>query len=216
VERRSSLRATGFCIRSRIGVALQAEQVDVADPQHVRIGAAVGNMAGRASFDFHRLVLEDEWSLLIGMAREADSILRRRGPDLFRSDGAVHVVTIRTLNQTFIHAMVEGHLELGLLLQVAGVTKLRLRFHQQKFFGLRMVRRMAGDTTDVVLRVYRVDGVHVLSAAGVAAQTARIDSLRRSILEHEDLGLVAAARYVFRARTMAAFASLFRGTALFI
>lgn len=75
---------------------------------------------------------------------------------------------------------------------------------------------MARDTTDVVLRVYRVDGVHVLGAAGVAAQTARIDSLGRRVLEHKDSALVTPARYVVRARTMAAFASLFRGTALFI
>src|SRR5271170_3735742 len=79
-----------------------------------------------------------------------------------------------------------------------------------------MVRRMAGDATDVVLAVYRVDGVHVLSAAGVAGQTTRVDFLRRSTLEHKDLRFVTAARHVVGARTMAALAALVRRPAFCI
>jgi len=73
-----------------------------------------------------------------------------------------------------------------------------------------MVRRVAGDAADVILAVYRVDGVHVLSAAGVTRQTAGVDFFRRSILEHKDLGFVAATRHVIRARTVAALAALVR------
>ena len=108
-------------------MALQAEQVDVAHSQHVGIGASVRYVAGGAAFDLHGLVLEDERTLLIGMAGEADGILGRGGAYLLGADRAVNIVAVRALNQTLIHAMVEGHLELGLLLQVAGVTKLRLR-----------------------------------------------------------------------------------------
>src|SRR5271155_3558451 len=69
-----------------------------------------------------------------------------------------------------------------------------------------MVWRVAGDAADVILAVYRVDRVHVLSAAGVARQTAGVDFFRRSILEHKDLGFVAATRDVIRAGTVAALA----------
>ena len=214
VERRSGWRPAGFTPWSRTRMALQAQQIDIAYPQHVSIGASVGNVAGRAPLYFYRLVLEDEWPLLVDMARETDRILCRRGPHLLRSNRAVHVVAVRALNQAFIHAMVKRHLELGLLLQMACVAELRLRFHQEKLFGLRMVRRVARDATDGVLAVYRVDGVHVLSAAGMAGQTTRVDFLRRSILKYKDLGFVAAAGHVIGARTVATFATLFRRTAL--
>jgi hypothetical protein len=74
-----------------------------------------------------------------------------------------------------------------------------------------MVRRMAGDATDVVLAVYRVNGVHVLSATGVAGQATGVDFFRRSRLEDEDLGFVAAARNVVRTWSVAALATLLRG-----
>src|SRR5580698_4753053 len=72
---------------------------------------------------------------------------------------------------------------------------------------------MAGDAADAVLAVYRVDGVHVLSAAGVAGQTAGIDLFRRSILKYKDLGFVTAAGHVIGSRAMAALATLVRRSA---
>ncbi len=193
-------------------MALQTQQIDIANPQHVRIGSAVWNMAGRAAFDLDRLVFEDEWPLFIGMAGKTDRILCRRGPYLLRPASAVHIVAVRTLHQSLIHAMVERHFELRLLLQMAGVTKLGLRFYQQKLFGLRMVRRMARDATHIVLRVYRVDGIHVLRATGMTSQTAGVNFLRRSVLEYKNLGFVSAPSHMVRARPMAAFASLTRWT----
>jgi hypothetical protein len=91
---------------------------------------------------------------------------------------------------------------------MARVTQLRLRFDQQKLLGLRVMRRMAGDATDVILRMYRVDGVHVFRATGVTGHTAGVDFLRRSALEQEYFGFVAAARHMVRTRTMAALATL--------
>lgn len=67
---------------------------------------------------------------------------------------------------------------------------------------------MAGDATDIVLGVYRVDGIHMLRAARVATQTAGVDFFRRSILEHEYLRLVTAARHMVGSGTMATFATL--------
>ena len=120
------------------------------------------NVAGRAAFDFHRLMLEHKRPLLVGMAGEANRILRRRRPHLLWPHRSVQVVAVRALHQAFIHTMMKRHFELGLLLQMATVTKLGLRLGQQKLFGLRVVRRMAGDATDIVLRVSRVDRIHVL------------------------------------------------------
>src|ERR1700690_2630098 len=98
---------------------------------------------------------------------------------------------------------------------MARVAQLWLRFHQQEFLGLRMVRRMASDAADVVLGVYGVDGVHVLRAAGVATHTASIDLFGRNILEGKYLAYVAAARHMVGARSVAAFATLL-GQATFL
>jgi len=157
-------------------------------------------------------VLENERPLLVSVARKANRILRGRGPHLFGSDCAVRIMAIATLHQPFVYAMVEGHFELGLLLRVTRITQLRLRFRQQELFGGRMVRRMAGDATDVVLGVDRVDGVHVLSATSMATHAAGVYFLGRSVLEYEDLGFVAAARYVVGAGPVAALTSLVRWT----
>ena len=72
---------------------------------------------------------------------------------------------------------------------------------------------MAGDATDVILAVYRVNGVHVLSAAGVAGQTTGVDFFRRSVLEQEYLCFVAATCHVISAWTVATFAALVRRAA---
>ncbi len=216
VKRRSPGRAAGFCIGSDIGVALQTEQIDVAHPQHVRIRATMGNMAGRTAFDLYRLMLEDERSLFVGMAGKADGILRRRSSHLPRANRAVWIVAIRTLHQSLIHAMAKWHLELRFLLQMAGVTKLGLRLHQQELFGLRMVRRMTGNATDIVLGVNGVNGVHVLRAAFVAGHATSIDVLGRSVFEHKDFGFIAATSHVISARAVTTFAALLRWAALFI
>ena len=61
-------------------MALQAQQIDVAYSQHVDIGASMGKMARRASFNLYGLVLEHKGSLLVDVALEADGVLRLRGP----------------------------------------------------------------------------------------------------------------------------------------
>jgi hypothetical protein len=98
MERRGSGRASGFCVGGDIGMALQAEQIHVAHPQHVRIRVSMRNVAGRAAFDFHRLVLEHERALFVGVAGEADGVLRRRGSHLLRTNRTVWIVAIRTLH----------------------------------------------------------------------------------------------------------------------
>ncbi len=125
----------------------------------------------------------------------------------------MRVVAIGALNQPLVDAVVKGHFEFGFLAQVAPVAKLRLRLHQQEFLGLRVVRGMAGNATHVILRVHRVDSVHMLRAARVARHAAAIYFLCRSALEREDFRNIAAARNVGGPWAMAGFASLMRRTA---
>jgi hypothetical protein len=42
------------------------------------------------------------------------------------------VVTIRALHKSFFHPVMKRHIELRFHLQMAGVAKLRLRFHEQE------------------------------------------------------------------------------------
>jgi hypothetical protein len=104
-----------------------------------------------ASIDLYRLVFKRKRSLFIGVALEADRILRGGSPHLFGSHRAVHVVAIAALDQPFIHAMMEWHVELGFLLEMAGIAQLRLGLDEQKLGFGSVVRRMTGDATDVVL-----------------------------------------------------------------
>ena len=107
-------------------MALQANEVDVAQLQHVGIRTTVDQVAGLAAVGLHGLMFEDERALLVGMALEADCVLGGGSADLFGPFGAVHVVAIAALHEAFIHAMMEGHFKLSFLLEMAGVAELGL------------------------------------------------------------------------------------------
>ena len=85
VERRRSRRPAEAGLR----VALQAEQVYVAQLQHVGIRSAMHQMAGLAAINLHRLMLEYKRSLLVRVAREADRILGGRSAHLLGFHRAV-------------------------------------------------------------------------------------------------------------------------------
>lgn len=162
----------GSSAETRLRVALQAEQIYVAHLQHVRVWPTVGNVAGLAPLDFYRLVLEHIGPLLVGMALVADKILGGRGTHLLWFHRSVDVMTVATLNQTFIHAMVERHIELRLLSEMARIAKLGLRLCEQKIRIAAVMWRVAGDATDAILRMFRIDCIHVLRAASMADQAA--------------------------------------------
>ena len=162
-------------------MALQAEQVDVAELQHVGIWSAVRQMARLASIDLYGRMFVNKRSLLVRVALEADRILRGGSPHLLGFDRAVHVVAIAALDQPFIHPMMEGHVELRLFAADGTRSKVRAVLLPAKNPFFRVVRRMAGNATDVILRMLGVDGVHVLRAAGVAGQAALVDFLGRML-----------------------------------
>lgn len=130
VKRRDSRGHAGRTLASRIeigiGVALQAEQVHVAEFHQVYVGRPVGHVAGLASFHLHRLMLEHERSLLICVACKTDGVLCRGSAYLFGPDRSVGIVAIAALHQAFVHTMVERHLKLWPLLEMARIAKLGL------------------------------------------------------------------------------------------
>src|ERR1700689_1405552 len=67
---------------------------------------------------------------------------------------------------------------------------------------------MTGNATHLVLRVFGVDGVHVLRATGMAAQTTRINFFGRGFFEEEQLGRVAWVGYVARRGAVAILAAV--------
>ena len=131
-------------------MALQTEQVDVAQLKHMRIGTAVGEMAGLATVGLNGLVLKHKRPLLVRVAFEADLILRRGGAHLFWLHSAVYVVAITALDKSFVHTMMKGHFELSFLLKMARVAKLGLGLYEQKIRFFTVMRRMAGDAAYVV------------------------------------------------------------------
>jgi hypothetical protein len=100
-------------------------------------------MARLTSIDLHRLVFENKRPLFVCVALKADCILRRRSPHLVGLDRAVDVMAIAALDQPFIHAMMERHVELRFLLQMAPIAKLGLGLYEQKLRCCGVVRRMA-------------------------------------------------------------------------
>ena len=97
-------------------------------------------MAGLATIDLYRLVFEYKRSLLVRVALEADRILRRGSAHLMGPRSPVRIVTVGTLDETFIDSMVEWHIELSFLCEMARVAKLGLSFYEQEFFCFRMMR----------------------------------------------------------------------------
>lgn len=171
-------------------------------------------MARLASVDLHGGMLEHERPLFFRVAVEAYGVLGGRSPHLPGFRRTVNVVAVAASNQAFVHAMMEGHFELRLLLEMASVAELRLSFLEKEFFRLGMMRRVARRATYLILSVQGIDRIHVLRTAGVASQAASVDFLSRSVLEREDFCDVAAACDVGRARAMASLASLMRRSAL--
>ena len=119
-------------------MALQAEQIDVTQFQHMGIWAAVHQMAGLAPIDLYRLVFEYKRSLFVRVALEADRILCGGGSHLLGPHCAVGIVAVSTLDEAFIHAMMKRHVEFSLLREMARIAKLGLRFNKQefRFFGV--------------------------------------------------------------------------------
>ena len=111
-------------------MALQAKDIQVARLEKMRIGRAMRRMARFAAFCLAPWMFEDEWSLLVHVAREADGIPPCRRTQLLSEKTAVRVVTIRAVHEPFLNAVMKGHIELRFHLQMAGVAELGLYLDQ--------------------------------------------------------------------------------------
>lgn len=100
-------------------MAPDAQEVHIANRQHVLVRSAVRNMARLASLGFDRRMLEHERPLFFRVTLKANGILRRGSPHLLGPRRTMYVVAIAALYQSFVYAMMEGHFELGFLLEMA-------------------------------------------------------------------------------------------------
>src|SRR5205085_5999276 len=94
---------------------------------------AVRRVAGLATFDLDRGVLEGERPGLVAVALQTGVLAARPRTQLFGLEAAVLVVAIAAFDGAFGNLVVEGARERGLLILVALVTAFGLLVAQQEF-----------------------------------------------------------------------------------
>jgi len=116
----------------------------------------------------------------------------------------MRVVAVRAFHQPFLHLVVEWHVELRLGVGVALEAKLGLLNLEQLLTCLAMVNAVAADAAHIVLAMRGAFEVGMLPL--VAAQTPRVNLLRRRLGRIEDLRDIPSTVDVSFACSMAAFA----------
>ena len=202
-----SWRCRGTGINGQ-GVALQTEEIHLAALQKARVGGAVRGMAGYATFGLNHRMLIYKRSGFVRMTLEADGVLRGSGAQLARQESTVRIMAIAALHEPFVNTMMKGARELLLCFEMAAVAKLWLLLFHQELAFLRIMRRVAFRTTDVVLEMGGACKVAVLLTVGVTPKTTLADFLCGGILEGEDFRFVAAPVDVLLSRSVAGFASM--------
>jgi len=185
-------------------MALVAEHVDGRHVQQPRVLRTVGRVAAHATLSLDRSVLVHKGSARLGVALGADGILIGRSPEVVGLEGAVRIVAVAAADRAFIHRMVEGHIEGGLLIAVALEAELGLFCLKQLLGRFRSVDAVAAQAADV--RFGMRGAIEVGMGAGVAAEAGVIDLLRAEFFEALDLRDVATAIDVSLAGTVAALA----------
>jgi hypothetical protein len=108
----------------------------------------------------------------------------------------VRIVAIRTGNDSFVHPMFGGHVELRSNRGVTFVAEIGLLFGEQRLRTDRPMNGMATGTGDVVLGVLRATDLGPADVFGVAGEAGVQDALRRQLAESDDRGLAASSLYV--------------------
>jgi hypothetical protein len=172
-------------------VALVANTVNIGAVEQVWSLPSVRNVAGNAALALHGAVLIDERTGSFGVAPDTKGVLLDGWPATLHFVSAVRVVTIRALNQSLIHLVVEGRGELRLDIGVALVAEGRLRRFEQGLY-LAVVNVVAACATYIARGVIRVVKAPVLCQ--MALQTLGVHFLCAFIGRIEDFGFVAAFR----------------------
>jgi len=196
-------------------MAFQAHGENNWTAQQARVGRSMGIMANFAAFHANRRVLIDEGSTFFRVAFETGLLTavnlfhhgRPRGCSPGLGERAVGIVAIAAGDDAFVHAMLEGHGELGANIGVALVAQLRLHFRQQKFRGLRRVDGVATGAHNIVLGVRGSANVGAGECLGVTAQAVVLDLLGFELGESDNASLSAVGCDVGLAGAVAAFAS---------
>jgi glycine/D-amino acid oxidase-like deaminating enzyme len=105
-------------------VAFQAERRYRRAIEHLGIVGAVGLVATLASAQIDCRMFEDERTLFLAMALEADFLARERLADLLGIDAAVRLMAIGALHGVFLHPVMEWFGKLGSLKSVAAHAKI--------------------------------------------------------------------------------------------
>lgn len=112
-------------------------------------------MAGNTTLGFHWRVFKCKRTGLIGVAVEAECILRIGGPKLARQETSMRVVTVGAANQTFIYLVMEGLGKIRFSFQVAGIAYFGLRGREQLPLYCGVVYRMTIEAAYIVFEVLR-------------------------------------------------------------
>ena len=172
-------------------MALATDRVHIGAVEKVWIFPSVRKVAGDAALALHGAVLINERTGSFGVAPDTKGILRDGRAAALHFVCAMRVVTIGTLNQSFIHLVVDGHGELRLDIGVAFVTEGRLRRFEQRLH-LTVVNVVAADATYIAPGVVRVAKPPVVRQ--VALQALSVHFFCAFIGGIEDFGFVAAFR----------------------
>jgi hypothetical protein len=144
----------------------------------------------------------------VRMAIEAYLVLSRRRAKLRRQETAVLVMAVAAGDQTFVHPMVEWPRKQRFHIEVATVTKLRLRILEEPAFLLGLVNGVAVETPHIVLHVLGTHEVTVFFTEFVAIETTAAGIRSFHVFESDDFRDVATTIDVGLSRTVTRFATL--------
>jgi hypothetical protein len=189
-------------------MALQAELVHLGPGQQMRIGRAMGRVASHAALDLYRRMLVLERSSFVGMAIEANCLLRSRGSKLMSLRRAVRIVAITALHKSFVYTVMGRLGKIRFHFTVAAITKLRLRRGQQVVFYVGRVLGVATRAPHIILHMLGAQVVTVGFVSLMAGKAALGSFLGRKLLKINDLGGISSAIHMRFTRPMAALAPL--------
>ena len=185
------------------GMALQAQQIDLAHSQETRIRGTMGRVASGAAFCLDRNMFVYERTAGIGVTLRASRISVGLGLDLTKRGGAVNIVAVTAMNESFIDAMVIGPGKLSLCSCMARIALRGLFLNEQMLRLFRMMWRMAVKTTHGIAGVGRTGEMLVFQVLTMTTETARTGFFARQSLETDDFGGIASASHVFRSGAVA-------------
>ena len=137
-----------------------AEVVNARHVQEPGILRTMRTVAAHATFRLYRGVLVDKRPTHLRVALGADQIRVISGAQVALLEGPVHVVAIRTLDQAFVHLVMERHVECRFGVGMALEAESRLRSLEQRFF-LASVNAVATGAADVGLGVRRAHEIRM-------------------------------------------------------